>query len=75
MRPLPARTSAQKAEINALTRALELAEGNKICLQCCTCAWSYMERKRTVKRNQARLRDPEIIGGGQGTARDCNYTL
>lgn len=34
-----------------------------------------MERKRTVKRNQARLRDPEIIGGGQGTARDCNYTL
>ena len=53
---LPAGTSAQKAEIITLTRALELAKGKKdkymdrfkICLWSCPRSWSNLEGMRTI---------------------------
>jgi len=53
---LPAGTSAQKAEIIALTRALELAKGKKIknmdrfqiCLWSCPHSWDNLEGARTT---------------------------
>ena len=58
-KPSPPNTSAQRAELIALTGALTLGEGKiiniyrlEICLPYFTCPRSYLERKRTFECNK-----------------------
>ncbi|RMC04250.1 hypothetical protein DUI87_19069 [Hirundo rustica rustica] len=84
--PLPAGTSAQKAELIALTRALELAKGKKVNIWTnskyangISCPQSHMERKRTPdctkEDHQICNQNPQAPQGSETPIASGNYTL
>ena len=80
-------TSAQKAELIALTRALLLSQGKKVniytdsqvCLHGSACPWSNMERERTFNLGErgckTRGGDFTVAGGSECTGPGCYNAL